>query len=264
MPTEAGRIAEELDRLNVRAPGDRTRLRAAGGSRSGGVARQGRQRARGRDRRGGLASGRGRPDRGAAEGAIRPSGFRDRARRRAAIGTGSGRSIPGADLGHVVRQAVADGLLLKGGGHAMAAGVTLQKDKLAQFRAFLEDRLRDAVTAARREDVLSIDGAVSAAGVTVDLCNLLARGGPYGSGNPEPILALPNHTIAFADPVGENHIRVRFRSPRWRFRQRHFVPHRRQAAGPCADREPRPGGARGRMPRHRSLSGRGAGAIPHH
>jgi single-stranded-DNA-specific exonuclease len=111
-----------------------------------------------------------------------------------------------------VRQAVGDGLLLKGGGHAMAAGVTLHKDRLAQFRAFLEDRLRDAVTAARREDVLSIDGAVSAAGVTVDLCNLLARGGPYGSGNPEPILALPNHTIAFADPVGENHIRVRFRS----------------------------------------------------
>ena len=61
--------------------------------------------------------------------------------------------------------------------------------------------------------MLSIDGAVSAAGVTVDLCNLLARGGPYGSGNPEPILALPNHTIAFADPVGENHVRVRLRSP---------------------------------------------------
>jgi single-stranded-DNA-specific exonuclease len=128
------------------------------------------------------------------------------------VGTGSGRSIPGADLGQVVRQAVADGLLLKGGGHAMAAGVTLHKDRLAQFRAFLEDALRAPVTAARREDLLSIDGAVSAAGVTVELCNLLARGGPYGSGNPEPILALPNHTIAFADPVGENHVRVRLRS----------------------------------------------------
>ena len=128
------------------------------------------------------------------------------------VGTGSGRSIPGADLGQVVRQAVADGLLLKGGGHAMAAGVTLQKDRLGQFRAFLEERLRDAVTAARHEDVLSVDGAVSAAGVTVELCNLLARGGPYGSGNPEPILALPNHTIAFADPVGENHVRVRLRA----------------------------------------------------
>jgi single-stranded-DNA-specific exonuclease len=128
------------------------------------------------------------------------------------IGTGSGRSIPGADLGQAVRRAVKEGLLLKGGGHAMAAGVTLHKDRLAPFRAYLEDTLRDAVTAARREDVLSIDGAVSAQGVTVELCDLIARGGPYGAGNPEPVLALPNHTIAYADPVGEAHVRVRLRS----------------------------------------------------
>jgi single-stranded-DNA-specific exonuclease len=128
------------------------------------------------------------------------------------IGTGSGRSIPGADLGQTVRRAVAEGLLLKGGGHAMAAGVTLHKDRLAPFRAFMEDALRDAVTAARRQDLLKIDGAVSAAGVTVELCNLLAKAGPFGAGNPEPILALPNHTVAFADPVGENHIRVRLRA----------------------------------------------------
>ena len=58
------------------------------------------------------------------------------------IGTGSGRSIPGVDLGRVVRQAVGEGLLIKGGGHAMAAGVTLRKDALAAFRAFLEDDAR--------------------------------------------------------------------------------------------------------------------------
>ncbi len=56
------------------------------------------------------------------------------------IGTGSGRSIAGVDLGHAVRQAVADGLLIKGGGHAMAAGVTLRKERLAEFRAFMEMR----------------------------------------------------------------------------------------------------------------------------
>jgi single-stranded-DNA-specific exonuclease len=128
------------------------------------------------------------------------------------VGTGSGRSIPGADLGQVVRRAVSDGLLLKGGGHAMAAGVTLHKNRLAEFRAYLEEVLREAVTAARREDVLSVDGAVSAAAVTVELCELISRGGPYGSGNPEPILALPNHTIAFVEPVGENHVRARLRS----------------------------------------------------
>jgi single-stranded-DNA-specific exonuclease len=66
------------------------------------------------------------------------------------IGTGSGRSIPGVDLGRAVRSAVADGILIKGGGHAMAAGVTLRKDALGEFRAFLDDFLRDAVEAARR------------------------------------------------------------------------------------------------------------------
>jgi single-stranded-DNA-specific exonuclease len=127
-------------------------------------------------------------------------------------GTGSGRSIAGVDLGRSVRQAVREGLLVKGGGHAMAAGVTLRKDALGTFRAFLEETLSSSVEAARRERVLKIDGAVSAGGVNVALCEMLARAGPYGAGNPEPILALPGHTLAYADPVGENHVRARFRS----------------------------------------------------
>src|SRR5499425_1927179 len=65
------------------------------------------------------------------------------------VGTGSGRSIAGVDLGRIVRQAVGEGLLIKGGGHAMAAGVTLRKDSLAAFRAFLEDALASPVEAAR-------------------------------------------------------------------------------------------------------------------
>ncbi len=128
------------------------------------------------------------------------------------IGTGSGRSIAGVDLGRAVRQAVHDGLLIKGGGHAMAAGVTLKKGALAEFRAFLEDTLAASVEAARRDSALMIDGAVSAGGVTLELVEMLARAGPFGAGNPEPLLALPAHTLAYADPVGENHIRARFRS----------------------------------------------------
>jgi single-stranded-DNA-specific exonuclease len=127
-------------------------------------------------------------------------------------GTGSGRSIAGVDLGGAVRQAVRDGLLLKGGGHAMAAGVTLRKDALGEFRAFLENTLAVTVEAARRDRALLIDGAVSAGGFNLALAELLARAGPYGAGNPEPVLALPGHTLAYADPVGENHIRARFRS----------------------------------------------------
>lgn len=128
------------------------------------------------------------------------------------IGTGSGRSIAGVDLGRAVRQAVAEKLLLKGGGHAMAAGVTLPKGGLAEFRAFLEAALAPSVEIARRETALLIDGAVSAGGFNLSLFEMLARAGPFGAGNPEPMLALPAHTLAYVDPVGENHIRARFRS----------------------------------------------------
>jgi single-stranded-DNA-specific exonuclease len=127
-------------------------------------------------------------------------------------GTGSGRSIAGVDLGLAVRRAVREGLLLKGGGHAMAAGITLKKDALAAFRAYLEDALAASVEVARRERGLAIDGAVSAGAVNLALVEMLARAGPYGAGNPEPTLALPAHTLSYADLVGENHIRARFKS----------------------------------------------------
>ena len=127
-------------------------------------------------------------------------------------GTGSGRSIAGVDLGRAVRRAVHEGLLVKGGGHAMAAGVTLKKDLLGNFRAFMEEALTGAVESARRDSALLFDGAVSAGAFNFSLAELLARAGPFGAGNPEPLLALPAHTLAYADPVGDSHIRARFRS----------------------------------------------------
>jgi single-stranded-DNA-specific exonuclease len=128
------------------------------------------------------------------------------------IGTGSGRSIPGVDIGRAVRRAVAQGLLIKGGGHAMAAGVTLRKSALAELRAFLEVTLAAHVEEARRANGLLIDGAVTAAAADGDLLAMIARAGPFGSGNPEPIIALPAHTIAYAEEVGQAHMRVRLRS----------------------------------------------------
>ncbi|MEY9759005.1 single-stranded-DNA-specific exonuclease RecJ [Bradyrhizobium yuanmingense] len=128
------------------------------------------------------------------------------------IGTGSGRSIAGVDLGKAVRQAVADGILLKGGGHAMAAGVTLRKEKLAVFRAYIESALARDVAEARHVNELYIDGAVSARAVTPELATTLNRAGPFGSGNPEPVLALPAHQLVFADEVGQAHLRLRFKA----------------------------------------------------
>jgi single-stranded-DNA-specific exonuclease len=128
------------------------------------------------------------------------------------IGTGSGRSISGVDLGKAVRQAVHDGLLLKGGGHAMAAGVTLRKERLAEFRAWLETTLADDVAKSRHVNELYIDGAVSARGVTTELAATLNRAGPFGAGNPEPIVALPAHQLVYADEVGQAHLRLRFKA----------------------------------------------------
>jgi single-stranded-DNA-specific exonuclease len=128
------------------------------------------------------------------------------------IGTGSGRSIGGVDLGKAVRQAVHDGVLLKGGGHAMAAGVTLRKEQLAEFRAYMESALAHDVAASRHVNEIFVDGAVSARGVTPELVATINRAGPFGSGNPEPVIALPSHQLVYADEVGQAHLRVRFKS----------------------------------------------------
>jgi single-stranded-DNA-specific exonuclease len=128
------------------------------------------------------------------------------------IGTGSGRSIAGVDIGRAVRRAVTEGLLLKGGGHAMAAGVTLRKGALAELRAFLEATLGADVETARRSSGLMIDGAVTAAAANAELIAMIERAGPFGSGNPEPVIALPAHTVTYVEEVGQAHVRVRLKS----------------------------------------------------
>jgi single-stranded-DNA-specific exonuclease len=128
------------------------------------------------------------------------------------IGTGSGRSIAGVDIGRAVRRAVAEGLLLKGGGHAMAAGVTLKKGSLAPLRAFLEATLGADVETARRTHGLLIDGAVTASAADVSLIAMIDRAAPFGAGNPEPVLALPSHTVTYAEEVGQAHMKVRLKS----------------------------------------------------
>ena len=125
------------------------------------------------------------------------------------LGTGSARSIPGVDLGRIVRAAVDDGLLVKGGGHAMAAGLTIDRDRLVDFRAYLEERLGEIVARARASDSLSVDAAVTAGGATPDLIRMLEQAGPFGQGNPEPVFVLPAHRLTRATPVGKGHIKVR-------------------------------------------------------
>ena len=101
---------------------------------------------------------------------------------------------------------------MKGGGHAMAAGVTLRKEKLAEFRAYMESALAEDVAASRHENELFIDGAITGRGVTPEFAATLNRAGPFGAGNPEPVIALPAHQLVYADEVGQAHLRLRFKS----------------------------------------------------
>lgn len=124
------------------------------------------------------------------------------------LGTGSGRSIPGFDLGHLVRDAVDKGLLVKGGGHAMAAGITVEREKLGALRAYFEEEAAAAVRTLRDSESLKIDGALSASGATIGLFEELEKAGPYGSGHPQPMLVLPRHRLLDARMVGKGHYRV--------------------------------------------------------
>ena len=123
-------------------------------------------------------------------------------------GVGSGRSMPGVDLGSAVIEAVELGLVAKGGGHAMAAGVTLKPGQLGPFRAHLAEQLGASVATARAATALKIDAAITARGATPEFFHEIERAGPFGSGNPQPVFAFPAHRAKFAEVVGAGgHVR---------------------------------------------------------
>ncbi|MCY1298191.1 Single-stranded-DNA-specific exonuclease RecJ [compost metagenome] len=123
-------------------------------------------------------------------------------------GTGSGRSINGFDMGKMVRAAVDGALLVKGGGHAMAAGLTVERAKLGKLRQFFEERAEAAVRDLVAIQTLKVDGALAASGATLELIDLLEQAGPYGSAHPQPVFAFPQHRLRDSRQVGANHIKV--------------------------------------------------------
>ena len=127
--------------------------------------------------------------------------------------TGSGRSVPGADLGRAVRAAVEAGVAIKGGGHAMAAGVTVTAGDIGRFAAFVSERLAAGVGDAELLDGLSVDATLTARGAGPEIVAAVTRAGPFGSGQPEPVFAFANHRVADAREVGNSgHVRVTLRS----------------------------------------------------
>ncbi|QDZ03163.2 single-stranded-DNA-specific exonuclease RecJ [Nitratireductor mangrovi] len=127
-------------------------------------------------------------------------------------GTGSGRSIAGFDLGRLVREAAARELIVKGGGHAMAAGITVKRERLGALRAFFEERAGEDVFRLRDEQSVKIDAALAAEGATLELLDMIDKAGPYGAGHAQPVFALPRHQLANVRPVGQNHLRLDLRS----------------------------------------------------
>ncbi|HEX8443346.1 MAG TPA: single-stranded-DNA-specific exonuclease RecJ [Allosphingosinicella sp.] len=123
-------------------------------------------------------------------------------------GKGSGRSISGVDLGAAVLAAKESGLLVAGGGHAMAAGLTVQRDRIEALSDFLEERLAADIARSRGGQALLLDAVLAPGGVCPDLCDALEAGGPYGAGWPAPRIAAGPVRIIKADVVGNGHLRV--------------------------------------------------------
>ena len=123
------------------------------------------------------------------------------------MGRGSARSVPGIDIGAMVRAARDAGAIDSGGGHAMAAGFGLKAGQVEGFRAFLAARFAGAPSDLAGE--LALDAMVSPAGATAGLVAEFAQAGPYGAGNAEPVVAVPDVQIQFVDVVGKDHVRLR-------------------------------------------------------
>ena len=125
------------------------------------------------------------------------------------IGKGSGRSVAGVDLGAAVLAAKESGLLVAGGGHAMAAGLTIAADRIDTFTDFIHDRLEQDCARASLDRGLLIDAVLSCGGVTPSLVDMLEQGGPYGMGWPAPRVAAGPMRVMKADVVGSGgHVRA--------------------------------------------------------
>lgn len=122
-------------------------------------------------------------------------------------GKGSGRSVRGVDLGAAVIAARQAGLLVNGGGHAMAAGLTVARDALPELARFFDERIAPQLGVAPAMRELGIDAALAPAAATQELVDMIERAGPFGAGNALPRFALTSVRVSYAQPVGEGHVR---------------------------------------------------------
>jgi single-stranded-DNA-specific exonuclease len=123
------------------------------------------------------------------------------------VAKGSGRSVPGLDLGGAVIAARQAGLLSSGGGHPMAAGFSFEVSKAAAFQAFLDERLGAGALPGVAD--LALDGVLGVAGADAALAQMVARLGPFGNGNEEPLFVLPRVRVVKSERIGKDHATIR-------------------------------------------------------
>ena len=126
------------------------------------------------------------------------------------VGKGSGRSVSGIDLGAAIQRLATDGLLVKGGGHKMAAGLTVTRDQLEPAMARLAELLEKQGAGTLGPADLRLDGILMPGAATVDLIEMIEAAGPFGAGAPAPRFAFPDCQILFAKEVGTGHLKVTF------------------------------------------------------
>lgn len=125
-------------------------------------------------------------------------------------GKGSGRSISGVDLGGCVHKLAAEGLLIKGGGHRMAAGLTVARDRLEEAMARLSELLERQGAGQAGPSDLKLDGLLMPSAASVELVEQIDKAGPFGAGAPAPRFVFSDMQINFAKRVGESHLKLRF------------------------------------------------------
>lgn len=126
------------------------------------------------------------------------------------MGKGSGRSMPGVNLGEAITAARDAGILLSGGGHAMAGGLTVEASKIAELTSFLNAHLADDVKEARRNLSIKVDALIAPGAVSQAIIDVIDVVGPYGAGNPQPIFGFSDLRIAYAERVRGGHVRCAF------------------------------------------------------
>ena len=123
------------------------------------------------------------------------------------VAKGSARSVHGVNIGEAIGEAAKAGIILSGGGHAMAGGLSLEPDQLGVFADWLNVRIREHKTSLIAARELRVDAILGAGAASVELCDLVDELGPFGAGAPQPVFALENIVVTGPRPIGQNHLK---------------------------------------------------------